>query len=380
LDSYKNSVEGNIVNGMPLVYLEDMSDIDVTDAGQVILVNCSNITVENLDLSNTNVGIELWKTENSRISNSNVSNNRYGICLWYSSNNSIAGNDVCNNDDGIRLDKSTNNSISGNTICNNRGGIRLGYSSNNNIGGNDVSDNDDGVSLSYSCFNNDILSNTFVNDGLSVYSSSQNTVEDNIVNGKPLVYFEDISDIEVTDAGQVILVNCANITVENLDLSNTNVGIELLETENSRISNNKVSNNERGIELYSSSNNSITGNNVSSNKRGINLIESLSSKIYLNNFINNNNAVYSFDSTSIWNSTDEITYIYNGTTYESYLGNYWDDYDEKYPDAKEIGTTGIWDSPYCIDKDSDFYPLTKRFDNYEDINCQSIFCIKRFAG
>ena len=65
-------MEDNVVNGKPLAYLEDTSDIEVTDAGQVILVNCTNIWVEKLDLSDTCVGIELWKTKESIITNNNI--------------------------------------------------------------------------------------------------------------------------------------------------------------------------------------------------------------------------------------------------------------------------------------------------------------------
>jgi hypothetical protein len=27
-------------------------------------------------------------------------------------------------------------------------------------------------------------------------------------------------------------------------------------------------------------------------------------------------------------------------------GNYWSDYQERYPDAKEVNNTGVWDTPY----------------------------------
>jgi parallel beta-helix repeat protein len=101
---YQNTVENNTVNGKPLVYLEDVSDYKVEDAGQVIIVNCNNITVENIDLSNTSVGIELWRTENSKVLNNTVSNNSgNGIILSHSCNNTITGNNVNNNVDGIYL-------------------------------------------------------------------------------------------------------------------------------------------------------------------------------------------------------------------------------------------------------------------------------------
>jgi parallel beta-helix repeat protein len=379
--SYQNIVEDNTVNGKPLVYLEDVSDYKVEDAGQVILVNCDIITVENLDLSNTSGGIALWKTENSKISNNTVCNNRKGISLDDSSNNTITGNNVSNNSGsgihlyhssnntitdnnvssnnrgGIRLYHSSNNTITGNNVSsNNRSGIRLSPSSNNTITGNNVSNNNDyGISLSSSsnntitgnnvsnnnyggiCLrvfnNNNTITNNVFNDGLSVYFSYQNTVEDNTVNGKPLVYLEDVSDYKVEDAGQVIIVNCNNITIENLDLSNTSGGIALWKTENSKtenskISNNTVCNNRGGICLSYSRKNTITGNNVCSNNwDGIRLYDSSNNKIYFNNFINNTDNVDSYISTNIWNSPLEITYTYDGTTYKSYLGNYWDDYE-----------------------------------------------------
>jgi len=56
-------------------------------------VNCTNITVDNLDLSNTYIGIELWETGDSIIADNTVNNNNdYGIYVYSSSNNSISGN------------------------------------------------------------------------------------------------------------------------------------------------------------------------------------------------------------------------------------------------------------------------------------------------
>ncbi len=125
------------------------------------------------------------------ICNNTVSNNRPGIELHSSSNNTIAGNTVLNNYDGISLWYSSNNTITNNNILNNRFyGLNLGDSSNNTI-----------------------TNNTFINDGLGVFDSYQNNIEDNTVNGKPLVYLEDVSDKAVKDAGQVVLVRCNNITV-----------------------------------------------------------------------------------------------------------------------------------------------------------------------
>jgi parallel beta-helix repeat protein len=162
----------------------------------------------------------------------------------------------------------------------------------------------------------------------------------------------------------VSLLYCNNITVENLDLSNISVGIELWETVNSTISNNKLCNNSvYGIRLSSSGNNTITGNNVSNNNRGgIYLSSSSNNTIYFNNVINNTDNVDSSKSTNIWHSTLEMTYTYDGTTYKSYLGNYWDDYEGTDADGDGIGDTHY--RIYSEKDESDDYPLMKPFENY----------------
>ncbi|MGB9828333.1 MAG: NosD domain-containing protein [Thermosphaera sp.] len=63
------------------MYLEGVSDYVVKEAGQVILVRCRNIRVENLNLSRTTVGVELWETNNSIISGNRIEGNYVGIML-----------------------------------------------------------------------------------------------------------------------------------------------------------------------------------------------------------------------------------------------------------------------------------------------------------
>ena len=110
--------------------------------------------------------------------------------------------------------------VYGNNITNNHCGVRLYSSSNNNITGNNITNNHCGVYL-HDSSNNMVSGNTFINDGVRVWGSYGNVVEDNTVNGKPLVYLEGVQNYSVSDAGQVILVNCNNIIVENLNISHT---------------------------------------------------------------------------------------------------------------------------------------------------------------
>jgi len=347
LCSYGNIVEDNKVNGKPLFYLEEESDKIVHKAGQVILVRCKNITVVNSELTNTDIGIELFESDECLISKNNVSNNLFGIYLE-GNNNSISNNLISNNGLGIYLERSNNN-ISNNNISSNGCGIYLS-GSNNIISDNIICSNNWGISLSGS--NNTIRNNEFINDGLFVGYSYDNIVEDNEVNGKPLVYLEDESDKIIDDAGQIILVRCKNITVMNAEIKNTDVGIELFKSDECLISKNNISSNDYGIYIDYSNNNII----------------------YMNNFINNtNNTYYSFYSTNTWNSTSKITYTYRGSEFTNYMGNYWDDYNGS--DANE---DGIGETPYIIDENNiDNYPLIERFGNYFMPTPAQIFDTKR---
>jgi hypothetical protein len=89
-------------------------------------------------------------------------------------------------------------------------------------------------------------------------------------------------------------------------------------------------------------------------------------KIYLNDFIDNAGDLYSLYSNTIWNTTEELEYAYKGSTCKNYMGNYWGDYEDKYPNATEqIDGCGIWDTNYSIEVDNnDSYPLMDHSGKY----------------
>jgi parallel beta-helix repeat protein len=99
----------------------------------VILVNCNRIRVENLTLSNTTVGAQLWNTNSTTITGSNITGNVEGVFLRSSSNNTVSGNHITDNEIGSRFYFSSSNTVSGNNITDNAYGVYLYASSNNTI-------------------------------------------------------------------------------------------------------------------------------------------------------------------------------------------------------------------------------------------------------
>jgi parallel beta-helix repeat protein len=186
----------------------------------------------------------------------------------------------------------------------------------------------------------------------------------------------------------ITLSDISNTTVKNLKLSSFNIGIVVMGSNNNKISENTITNNFRGLDLTASENNTVSenyiannndgialenmynniventitnnsdigiflngagynniiGNNITNNKRGIVVSISYDNVIHHNNFVNNINHVETDNSHGIWDNGEE--------------GNYWSDCEERYPDAKELDGSGVWNTPYVIDENNqDNYPL-----------------------
>ncbi len=222
-------------------------------------------------------GITLYREQNTHVFNTEITRTFTAIQILDSSNNTIENNVINDSlDDGIYIFGSYN-IVRNNVIIGNNDeytkpiGISLDGTGNiiaNNtitaVVGNAVI----GISL-WTSTNNIIEDNILEKTGFECYKSEINVFSDNTVNGKPFVFLVSESNKIIDDAGQVILVNCTDITVEHLMISNVNIGIKLVGTQNSIVRSNILSNCWDGISLESSLNNIITDNTLSKNAFGV---------------------------------------------------------------------------------------------------------------
>jgi len=302
--TWDNTVLNNTVNGLPLIYLEKQSDkIIEPNVGQIILVNCDNITVSDHCLDKLCwVGIELLVCTNCNIIKNSISNKPWGIFSLNSEYNNIQNNLMENvslgiylknsdrhtisfntlNDslDAINIVDSNHNTISYNTMANSRKGLDLSYSSDNMVLNNQIYFcTDHGIDLFFSCNRNQFLNNTIQN---------------------------------CLDAG-IYILGTSRIWWDQASIKNV-------------ISGNNLKNNRWGILLEEAALTTVSSNNILQNYYGIEVISAKYNKIFNNNIFENteedaffkNSFSSRFDS-NYWNETKQIHKIKGGI----YRYNYW---------------------------------------------------------
>jgi parallel beta-helix repeat protein len=350
-----NIDDTNTVNGKPVHYWKNVTGGTVpSGAGQVILANCTGVSVKdqnisgvytgillgfssgnrlsNVTISETKAGVELRSSHRNVLENSLLIENRLGFASSKSDASLIANNSISESDYGIWIWESENNTISNNTIFNNSHGAYIFFSDNNTVVTNDFSGSPysdlwlqhtngnriennrfvsdlwrplDGVwykggwsirievGSNTSVLNNRIwsyrqgmlvwdqtkaivLNNTIFGGGIEVYGdlleywNTHIINTSNTVNGRPVRYWKNITGGTVPlDAGQVIMANCTNVTVENQYVHNTSTGIYMGFSIGNRVIDNIVTTSDTGMSIYNSDGIYIANNTASNNWYGI---------------------------------------------------------------------------------------------------------------
>ena len=321
---FQNIDISNLVDGKPIYYLIDQAGMNVPyDAGQVYVVNSTNVTVKDITISNCFDGVTFAYTNNSKIENVTTSECEYGFYLFKSDFNILNNISANNNDYGIIIDESNNNTVSDSIVNSSTfEGIYLYTSSYyNTLTNNIVSNNEwDGIALYSSSEHNTISNNTIISngcDGIYLDHSGNNILEDNVITDNPEsginLYNSDDnaikSNIVSNNIHHGIYLNSSsyNTLTNNNASDNLDKGVYIYNSSNfNALTDNTATRSDTGIKLYNSDNSILTNNTAISNEYGIHLEYSTNNTL-MNNTMGSNGCGIFFHGPSNYNTLNSNT-------------------------------------------------------------------------
>ena len=402
--TFVNNVDAsNTVDGKPIYYWIGKRDKTVpSDAGCVVLVNCTRMTVQNLKPSKNGQGILLAYTTNSRITKNTIADNSNAIALIHSSNNTITGNNIETFNTGIQLEASSENTITGNNIVGNSlkssspRGIRPLHSSNNNIiSGNNIRANDYGIDDIQSPSAHNIISrnNITANDhgialsgnniiyennvernsgiGIGVQGGSNKIIRNNVKNNGDGIYIFGPDNMlrknrmENNKCNFKVYGLSLSHFVNDIDVSNTVDGkpiyywvnqrdrgvptdagcVVLVNCTNIIVQNLKLAYNGQGILLAFTTNSTVTKNIIMGKSVGIMFYNASNNHIIGNEIVNNENGIYfsgpALMADSRYRSTDNIIHHNNFVNNQKGIYDVAGNWWAPYPPS-----VNIWDDGY----------------------------------
>jgi parallel beta-helix repeat protein len=201
----------------------------------IYIDNANNGTLNNNQVTFRYNGIQITGSTGIEVYDNNITQNTYGISLsGGGSQNWVHDNDVNNNT---------------------RAGIYLYGTSNQTIEQNDVHDNTEGITIYNSpgihLFNNTMSGNKF---SFTPYESSKEDYPaNNSIEGKPLRWVRDKTDWTFNlSAGYIALVNCTNVTVRDMTLTNDSAGVLLLDSTKITLEDLTLESNAAGVKASGS--------------------------------------------------------------------------------------------------------------------------------
>jgi len=248
-------IDSNHINGRPILFLANESDLEVkSDSAQVILFNCSNITLKGLSMNYLSMPIQVAFSSNLTIYDNDLSDNNIALSVY----NSISINFTDNNCSGNLVALSAHDSA----------GIDFNY---NNCSGGDLYL----YNLTGSTISGNFLAGG-VNNGIHLENSRKVKIIDN-----------DLSDMNL---GVYMLNSHENLIANNTLNINHMYCFYLSGSDNNTLRANRCISTYFAISLLYSDHNTITENNLTKSttntyKGNIYLKSSSSNKI-------SNNSMY----------------------------------------------------------------------------------------
>ena len=334
LDFYECSdivVNGNSVTAMSWLGV-------VFDAGG------ENVSVSNNTIQDTGQwGLFVDYVTNATVSGNTIAGSSDAGMYGYSNTNmTIRDNNFSSNGfEGLRIQQTTPLTVEWNVMDGNSLGAEIGYLSNATVNGNRVSNNtNEGLLLHTSAdvvvrgnsFDANggpglsmyfderitIAANTFRSDGVLLYGDSYESVvhfnshtisSDNRVNGLSLGYYKDCDGLSVegVSLGQLIVVNCTDVRIANLTISDADFAIQTAYVDRLEIAKNGIaSNGKTGVSLYHTDHANIHDNNFSLNNDGLHIVTGDWTVVHNNSFTGNGRAVVLEASRNLTVSSNKI--------------------------------------------------------------------------
>jgi parallel beta-helix repeat protein len=285
----------NLVNSKPIYYCYSKTNLApafFSNAGAIILIKCTNISITGLSMPNASITIQAFNTANLLIQNVNCSIASTGFSLY----NCSATISTC-------------------TITGTFRPIALNQCHDLNIHDNSIAGTTyQGMEMFYifqSIFERNEIENCYV--AMSLSSGFDITFVNNQVNGN--------------DYG-LLLAQCSNLTVTgNTMANNTYNALSIGFCDQISIIGNHLVDNEYGISLSSSVGNTVRGNDLQQNGYGIELHDADNNIIESNDFLNDGWAFYIDAGKNNHISGNNLSYswnaFYTGTPAPNFVSNNW---------------------------------------------------------
>ncbi|XHH08945.1 MAG: NosD domain-containing protein [Candidatus Bathyarchaeia archaeon] len=221
--------------------------------------------------------IHLLSVNNCNITGNTLVNSGKGVWIYQGSQNQIVANQFFSNNYGVLVESSNANMIIDNKLHDGWCGILLDSSINNTLRGNELSSNVCGLSIdgtTFQSFSSNTVDNSNTNDGKKVYY---------LINQKGIT----IDPASYPDVGLLILVNCREVTIENLILHD---GLQVFFTNDCEFTNNTVTDSNGGILLFNSHNCRIVNNTLKHNQNFGICLKASNNALVKANFLEQNNS------------------------------------------------------------------------------------------